>query len=68
VDSGIKPLDVSIIAAQRLIKSLYLPVKDSENFAGRIAVFEFGVEREKVRFCAFFVRFQGIVEDELEVG
>jgi len=45
-------------------------VKDSENLAGRIAVFELGGERmvEKVVLCAFFVRFQGIVEDQLEIG
>jgi hypothetical protein len=34
-----------IIATQRLIKSLHLLVKDSENFGGRVAVLGLGGER-----------------------
>jgi hypothetical protein len=45
VHSGIEPLGPSIIAPQRLIESLYLPMKDSENFSGRVAVLELDCER-----------------------
>jgi hypothetical protein len=45
VHRGIEPLGPSIIATRRLIKSLYLLVKDSEDFAGRVAILELGGER-----------------------
>jgi hypothetical protein len=45
-------------------------LKYGENTASRIAVFEPISERvrEKIVLCAFFVRFQGIIENEFDVG
>ena len=45
-------------------------MKDGENCAGRVAFLELGGEwmGKKVLLCAFFVCFQGIIEDELEIG
>ena len=70
VHSGIEPFGPSIIDTQRLIESLYLLVKDIENFAGRVAVLELGSERmnKEILLRTLFVGFQGIVEDELEIG
>jgi hypothetical protein len=70
VHSGIEPLGPAIIATQRLIKSLYLLVKDSEDFGGRVAVLELGGEGmgKKILLRTPFVRFQGIVKDQLEIG
>jgi hypothetical protein len=47
-----------------------LLLKDVENAARRVAVLELGSEwvGEKIILCAVFVRFQGIIEDKLEVG
>jgi hypothetical protein len=47
-----------------------LLLKNVENAARRVAVLEVGSERvrEKVLLCASLVRFQGIIEDKLEVG
>jgi hypothetical protein len=62
VHSWVQPLR---IAALRLIELLDLFSKHGENATSRIA----GVEplgervREKILLCAFFVRFQGIVEN-----
>jgi hypothetical protein len=44
IHSGIEPLDPSIIATRRLIESLCLLVKDSENFGGGVAVLKLGGE------------------------
>jgi hypothetical protein len=56
--------------ALRLIELLDLLLKDIKNAARRVAVLELGSEwvREKIFFRAFFVRFQGIIENKLEVG
>jgi hypothetical protein len=45
-------------------------VKDGENFAGRVAVLELGGEGmgKEILLRTLFVDFQGIVEDELEIG
>jgi len=53
-----------------LIELLDLLLKRDENRAWRIASLELGGKwvRKKIVFCAFFVRLQGIVENELEVG
>jgi hypothetical protein len=55
--------------ALRVIELLDLLLEDVKNAARRVAVFELGSEwvREKVLLCAFFVRFQGIIEDYLKV-
>jgi hypothetical protein len=47
-----------------------LLLKHGENVAGRIARFEPVSELvlEKIVLCAFFVRFQGIIENWFEVG
>jgi hypothetical protein len=47
-----------------------LLLKDVENAARRVAALELGSEwvGEKILPCAFFVCFQGIIEDKLEVG
>ena len=47
-----------------------LLLKDFEDAGGRVAVLEVGSEwvREEIVICAFFVRFQGIIENKLEVG
>jgi len=53
------------IAALRLIEPLDLLLKYGENAASRIAALEPVGERmrEEVVLCAFFVRFQGIIEN-----
>jgi hypothetical protein len=47
-----------------------LLLKDVENAARRVAVLELGSEwvGEKILLRAFLVRFQGIIENKLEVG
>ena len=67
VHSWVQPLRV---VALRLIEFLDLLLKHGENTASRIAVFEPISERvrEKIVLCAFFVRFQGIIENWFEVG
>jgi hypothetical protein len=47
-----------------------LPAKDSENCAGRVAGLELDGEwvGKQILFRALFVRFQGIIEDDLEIG
>jgi hypothetical protein len=53
------------VVALRLIEFLNLLLKHGENGASRIAGFEPVSERvrEKIILCAFFVRFQGIIEN-----
>jgi hypothetical protein len=60
--SWVQPLRV---AALRLIELLDLFMKHGENAASRIADFQPVSERvhEKILLCAFFVRFQGIIEN-----
>jgi hypothetical protein len=58
------------IAAPGLIEFLDLLVKDGENGARRVARLKLGSEWmfKEVFLCAFFVCFQGIIENQLEVG
>jgi hypothetical protein len=67
VHSWVQPLRV---VALRLIEFLDLLSKHGKNAASRIAGFEPVSERvrEKILLCAFFVRFQSIIENQLEVG
>ena len=53
-----------------MIEFLDLLSKDVENAAGRLAGFEPVSEwvGEKIVLCALFVRFQGIIENQLKVG
>jgi hypothetical protein len=62
VYSWVQPLRTT---ASRLIELLDLPLKHGENAASRIASFEAVSERvrEKIVLCAFFVRFQCILEN-----
>ena len=62
VHSWVQPLHIS---ALRLIELLDLLLKHGENTARRIAGFETVGEwvGEKIIFCAFFVRFQCIIEN-----
>jgi hypothetical protein len=62
VHSWVKPLR---IAALRLVELLDLLLKHGENAASRIAGLEPVSElvRENIVLCAFFVHFQGIIED-----
>jgi hypothetical protein len=62
IHSWVQPLRV---AALRLIDLLDLLLKHGENAASRMARFESVSERvrEKILLCAFFVRFQGIIEN-----
>ena len=66
----IKPPRPSFISAPRLIKFLDLLLKDIEDAARGLAGFKLVSERVrgKVLLCAFFVHFQGIIENWLEVG
>jgi hypothetical protein len=66
VHSWVEPLGVDGL---RLIELLDLFSKHCEKAAGRITGFEPASERvrEKIVPCAFLVRFQGIIENELEV-
>jgi hypothetical protein len=68
--SWIQPPRPPFISALRLIELLHLPLKDVENAAGRVAALELGSEwvGEKIVLCALFVRFQGVIENKLEVG
>ena len=67
VHSWIEPV---VIAALRLIELLDLLLKHGENGARGIAGFEPGGEwvREKVILGACFVRFQGVIENQLKIG
>ena len=67
VHSWVEPLRV---VGLRLIELLDKLLKHGENAASRITSFKPVGERvgEKIVPCAFFVRFQGVVEDQLEVG
>jgi len=57
VHSGIEPLGPSITVTSRLVKSLYLLMKDGKNCAGRVAVLELARERmgKQILLCALFV-------------
>ena len=70
VHSWIQPPRPPFISALRLIEALNFLLKHVENAAGRVAVLELGSEwmGAKVVLCASLVRFQGIIEDKLEVG
>jgi hypothetical protein len=65
--SWVQPL---LIVASRLIELLELLLKHGENATGQIAGFDPVGERvrEKILPGALFVHFQGIIENELEVG
>ena len=67
IHNGVKPL---CIAALRLIELLELSLKQCENAARRIAGLEPVSEwvLKEIVLCALIVGFQGIVENELEVG
>ena len=62
VHSWVQPLH---IAALRLIEFLDLLLKHGENATSRMAGFEPVSERvrEKIVLCAFFIRFQSIIEN-----
>ena len=47
-----------------------LLINEAENVAGRVAVPELGEKwvREEILPCAFSIAFQGIVENQLEIG
>ena len=66
VHSWVEPLRV---VALRLIEFLGLLLKHGENAASRFAGFKLASKRvrEKIVLCAFFVRFQGIIENKLDV-
>jgi len=66
----IKELCQPLIAALRSIEILDLLVKHGENGSGRTAGLELGGEwmGKKIILCVFLVRFQGTIEDQLEVG
>ena len=68
--SWIQPPRPPFISALRLIELLDLLSKDVENATRGVAVLELGGEWvfEKILFCVLFVRFQGVIEDKLEVG
>jgi hypothetical protein len=53
-----------------LIWFLDLPLKDSKNIAGRIAVLELGGEwvQKEIVLCSFVINFQGIIDYYLKVG
>jgi hypothetical protein len=67
VHSWVQPLQVVGLG---LIKLLDMLLKHGENAASGLASFEAVGERvrERIDLGTFFVRFQGIVENELEVG
>ena len=67
VHSWVQPLQV---VALGLIKLLNMLLKHGENAASGLAGFEAVGElvRERIDLGTFFVRFQGILENELEVG
>ena len=68
--SWIQPLDPPFISTLRLIELVDLLLKDVENAVRRVAVLELSSKRvrEKIIFRPFFVRIQGIIENNLEVG
>ena len=68
--SWIQPPRPLFISALRLIEFLDLLLKDVENATRRVAVLELSGEwvRGKILFCSFFVHFQGIIENKLEIG
>ena len=70
LDSWIQPPGPPLISALRLIELLDLLLKHVENAAWGVAVLELGSEWVGVKIVprAFFVSFQGIIENELEVG
>jgi hypothetical protein len=47
-----------------------LLLKDGENGGGRVARLKLGGKwmGKQILLCAFFVRIQGIIDDELEIG
>jgi hypothetical protein len=69
MDGGIKPLCPPTIVASGLIELLCLFLKDSENRIGGITGLELRGEWmcKKVVLCTFFICFQGVIEDLLEV-
>ena len=68
IDRRVKPFGEALIASLR--KLLNLLLKDSSNAGGRVAFLELCSEwmREKVLLCASLIFFQGMGENELEVG
>jgi len=70
IHGWIEPVCQPLVAAPRTIEVLDLLLKHGENGGWRIAGLELGGEwmGEKIFLCLFFVRFQGIIENELEVG
>jgi hypothetical protein len=62
--SWVQPLREPFVAL-RLVELLDLLLKHGENAANRMAAFEPVGERvcEKILLCAFFVRFQDIIEN-----
>jgi hypothetical protein len=70
VHGGVQPLGPSVIATSRLIYPLHLLLKNSDNGAWRVAGLELGSEwmGKKIVPSAFFVRFQRIIDDSLEIG
>jgi hypothetical protein len=67
VHSWVQPLRVAVF---RLVEFLYLLLKHVENAARRIAGLDPVSEwvLKEIVLCGLLVRFQGIVENELEVG
>jgi hypothetical protein len=70
IHSWVQPICPPFIATPRLIELLDLFLKDGENSTRRVAGLELCGKwmGNEVFFCTLFVFFQGIVEDELEVG
>jgi hypothetical protein len=70
IDGWVKPFRQLLIAASRSIEVLDLLLKDGENGGWRVAGLKLGGEwmGEEISLCLFFVRFQCIIEYELEVG
>ncbi len=68
--SWVQPPRPPFISALRLIELVDLLLKDVENATRGVAALELGSEwvGEKILLRAFFVCFQGIVENKLEVG
>ena len=66
VHSWVQPLRIAALRLIELqVELLDLLLKHGENTTSRIAALEPVGERvrEKIIFCAFFVRFQGIIEN-----
>lgn len=70
IDCGIEPFGQAFISTLRSIELLSFLFKHGENAPRRITVLELGAEwvDKKVLFCASVIRFQGIIENLLEVG